>query len=119
MIGFGSAHPLEGIEKAPDTVVNFALAAATAQAADWPTGTQMVRLSGLSSANTPLHFYANTHSTAATLPVGGTTATTASTLRQLAVIGSRYLQISTGISTGFSIYAQTSGYFVAECWNTK
>lgn len=117
MKGIGSAHPLEGIETPPDTVVNLVLAANTHQAADWPTGTQVLRVSGISSANSAFCFYINARTTAAALPVNGTSATTASTLQQLAVIGSRYMQVPAS-STGFSLYASSSGYCVVECWKT-
>jgi hypothetical protein len=118
MKGIGSAHPLEGVETPPDTVVNFALAAATAQAADWPSGTQVLRVSGISSANSALCFYINPRTTAAALPVNGTTATTATTLQQLAIIGERYMQVPAS-STGFSLYASSSGYAVIECWKVS
>lgn len=110
---FGRTQPTRLIENPPDTVVNLVLAGGTAQAQDFPSGTLFMRVAGLSSSNTPLHFYINMSTTAAALPASG--ASTASTLRQLSVVGERYFQVYTG-TTGFSVYAQTSGYFVAECW---
>lgn len=95
----------------PDNVINLTLAGGTAQAQDYPSDSNIMRVTGLTTANLPLHFFVNMSSTGAAPPTTG--ATTASTLVQLPVIGTRTFQLSGG-ATGFSVHAQTSGYFVAE-----
>jgi len=106
-------HPLLGVEVPPDTVHTMILAGGTAQAIDLTTGTNIMRLTGLTTANAQLNFYANLNSTGASVPSSG--ATTASTAINQPVLGSRTFQIPGG-STGYSLIAQTSGYVVAECW---
>lgn len=106
-------NPTEGIEVPPDTTVTLVLAAGTAQAIDYVDNTHIVRLTGLSSANSQLCFYANLATTGAAVPTSG--ATTSSSRMNQPVIGTRVFQIPND-STGYSLVAQTSGYVVAECW---
>ena len=98
----------------PDTHSTFLLAAATAQAIDFATGTQLIRATGLSSAGAQFNFYINLNSTAAALPTSGTTATTGSTGVSVPVLGTREFAVAS--STGFSVISPTSGYVHVECW---
>lgn len=98
----------------PDTVSTLLLAAATAQAIDFPAETQLVRLTGMGTAGAQLNFYANLQSTAAAIPSSGTTATTGTTGVSVPVLGTREFAIPS--STGFSVIAPTSGYVHVECW---
>ena len=98
----------------PDTVSTLLLAAATAQAIDFAAESQLVRLTGMSSAGAQLNFYANLASTAAAIPSSGTTATTSTTGVSIPVLGTREFAIPS--STGFSVIAPTSGYIHVECW---
>lgn len=113
MRGIGSLHPTDGVEVPPDTVQTYLLAGGTAQAIDFSTGTQMLRLTGLTTANAQLNFFANLNSTGAAVPSTGTS-TSSSAINQ-PVLGVRSFQIP-GASTGYSLIAQTSGYVIAECW---
>ena len=98
----------------PDTRITLLLAATVAQEIDYPTGTQVVRLTGLSSAGAQYNFYVNLHSSAAALPTSGSTATTGSTGISVPVLGMREFSVFT--STGLSVIAPTSGYVHIECW---
>lgn len=97
----------------PDTVTTLLLAAATAQAIDFATGTNLIRLTGMTTGGSQLNFYANLSSTAAAIPSSGTTATTGSTGVSVPVLGMREFAVG---STGFSAIAPTSGYVHVECW---
>ena len=99
----------------PDTV-NTIIAGTTAQAMDWPTDTQLVRLSGISTGGALMNFYVNMFSTAAALPSSGSTSSTAGTTGVSHPIqGSAIFQVPAN-STGFSVIARSSGYIHAECY---
>lgn len=119
MIPYGSLHPTEDIPKPPDTVQTLLLAGGTAQALDWgSTETQMVRLSGVSTAGALLNFWANLSSTRAAAPSSGSStgaSSAGSTGVSIPIQGNRTLQVPGG-STGFSVIALTSGYVQAETW---
>ena len=104
----------KGIPVPPDTHTTILLAAATAQASDFASGTQLIRVTGLSSAGAQYNLYINLASTAAALPTSGTTATTGSTGVSVPVLGTRDFAIAG--STGFSVVSPTSGYVHVECW---
>lgn len=128
---YGALNPIDQIDAAPDTVVTFALASGTPQAADWFTSTgavadavaakaHLVRFTGFSSAGTPLAFVVNVVSTHAVYPPSsGTSASTGTTAgstgNNLAVSGTRLLQIPQW-STGYSVGMGTSGYVMGEIW---
>lgn len=128
---YGALSPIDRIEQPPDSVQTMLLAAATAQAIDWPNstggaaaaassaGAQLVRFSGMSTANAALNFMVNLVSTHASGPTSGTSVTTGTTAgstgNSIPVWGNRYLQIPSW-STGWSAIAQTSGYVIAEIW---
>lgn len=115
----------------PDNVSTLLLAAGVGQALDWTNstggagsaassvGAQIVRFTGMSTANAPILFMVNLVSTHANVPTSGTSATTgtsvASTGNSIPVWGSREFQIPSW-STGWSAAALTSGYVIAETW---
>ena len=109
----GTLHPTESIPLPPDTVLTLLIAGSSGQAADWPTGTQIARLSGTSTAGASLNFVANLYSTAAAAPSSGLT--TASTATNHPINGAASFQV-TGSATGFSVAALSSGYVFVECW---
>lgn len=99
----------------PDTKTTILLAAATAQAIDYPTDAHLVRLTGLTTAGAEFPFYANMNSTAAALPSSGTTATTSTTGVSVPVVINREFAVSAG-ATGWSCIAHGAGYVTAEFW---
>ncbi len=96
----------------PDTCNTILLAAATAQAMDYPDDTALVRLTGITTAGAQLNFYVNIQSTAAVVPSSGSSAD--STGVSVPVLGVREFAIAD--STGFGLIAPTSGYVHVECW---
>lgn len=106
---------LQLYEVPPDTVSTLLLGAASAQALDYSSGTQVVRLTGMTTGGAQLNFYANLVSTSAAIPSSGTTATTSTTGVSVPVLGTRTFVLSGG-STQFSAIAPTSGYVHVECW---
>lgn len=115
---YGSLHPTEQVPAPPDTVNTLLLAGGTAQAMDWPTGTEIVRLTGLTTAGAQYNFLVNLFSTAAAIPSSGSTSSTSgSTGVSHPVLGEATFQIPGG-STGFSVISHTgsSGYVYAQCW---
>lgn len=113
MRSIGSLHPSEGIPVPPDTVVTLLIAGSSGQAADWPSGTQMVRFTGVSTAGAQLNFNVNLFSTKAAAPSSGTS-TEGTTGFQYPVLGRAEFQLPS--STGFSVAALSSGYVMVECW---
>lgn len=99
---------------APDTKTTILLAAATAQAIDYPTDSHVMRLTGLTTAGAEMAFYVNVQSTAAALPSSGTTATTGTTGVSVPVVVSRDFAVAS--STGWSCIAHGAGYVTAEFW---
>lgn len=110
----GTLHPTEGTPLPPDTVVTLALTANTAAAADWPANTQIVRLTGQTTANATLQFSANLFSTGVASPAAGTSANSSAGVSH-PVNQPTSFQIAGG-STGFSAISATSGFVFAECW---
>lgn len=119
MRAFTPANQLKGevVTQPPEDVRTLLIAGSSGQAQDWSsTLSQVVRLSGVSTAGALLNFWANLRSTHAAAPSTGSTGTTAgSSDQQVAVQGTRTLQIPPG-STGFSVAALTSGYITIEQW---
>ena len=99
---------------APDTKTTILLAANTAQAIDYPSDAQVMRLTGLTTAGAEFPFYANLQSTAAALPSSGTTATTGTTGVSVPVVVSRVFAVAS--STVWSCSAHGAGYVTAEFW---
>lgn len=102
----------------PDLVAYAALAGATAEAYDYPTGANIIRLSGVTTAAAGFGFAFNPISSAAQWPAADSTGTTASSslLNIIVPAGeSRMFQIPGG-STGFSLVSGTSGIVGIEYW---
>ncbi|HEX6992366.1 MAG TPA: hypothetical protein VF151_10790 [Gemmatimonadales bacterium] len=116
---FGTQHPQDAGPVAPDTVDTIILAAGVAQAADWPTGTHIARLTAVTTgAGGPMRSYFNAYSTKAAIPASGSSASTTGaggTGVNMPVLNERTIQIP-GNSTGYSVVSPTSGYFHIECW---
>lgn len=113
MRGFGARNPLDNVSVPPDTVQTFVLAGAAGQSIDFSSGTQRMRLTGITTAGAQLGFYANLTSTGAAIPSSGLSTTT--TGINIPIFGSREFLIPGG-STGYSLIAPSSGLVVAECW---
>lgn len=103
---------------APDTVLSLLLTAATAQAFDYPTGCDLVRVTPGSTATGFETIYFNPASTAATVPTTAGAVTTASSGLNIAVsLGdSKMFQIPGG-STGFSLVSVSSLAVSVEFWS--
>lgn len=118
---YQALQPTDQVPAPPDTVQTMLLAAGTAQAMDWASSlTQMVRFTGMSTANAQLCFMVNLVSTHAIVPTSGSSVTTGtsvgSTGNSVPVIGTRTFQLPSW-STGWSAAALTSGYVIAEAWH--
>jgi hypothetical protein len=115
----GTMHPTDAADVPipSDVQAKFALAAATAQAADWPSGVGIARVTGVTTLGGPLAFYFNDGSTKASSVADAafTSGTSQSSGLSSYVVGSREFQIP-GTSTGFSLAAASSGVVSVECW---
>lgn len=114
---YGAGNPYQGIPIVPDSVQTLLIAGSSGQAVNWlSTLAQVVRLSGVSTAGALLNFWVNLQTTHAAAPTTGSTGTSSgSSDQQIAVQGSRVMQIPGG-STGFSVAALSSGYITIETW---
>lgn len=120
-------HPNENIPVAPDSVQTLLIAGSSGQAMDWPnstsqqasSGVQIVRFTGVSTAGASLNFMVNLGSTHCAAPSSGSSVTTGttqgSTWNNIPVMGQGVFQVS-GVSTGWSVAALSSGYVTAELW---
>ena len=113
MRAVGVLHPTDGIPIPADTVNTLLIANSSGQAMDWPTSTQIVRLTGWTTAGASMNFMANLYSTACSAPASGSSASSTGTNHPVSGVGS--FQVP-GASTGFSVAALTSGYIMVECW---
>lgn len=116
MRAYGALSPTDQIPLPPDTIQTLLIAASSGQALDWPTDSQLARLSGVSTAGAVMNFWASLNSTRAAAPSSGlSTGSTAGDLPSAAIQGSRVFQIPGG-STGYSVAALSSGYVTIETW---
>lgn len=114
----GSLHPTELIPVPADTVIRTVLTAATGQAYDYPSGAQIMRLTGLSSAGGSYSFYLNALSTgavSATTVDSSAQSSAASSGLNYMITSGQFFQIPGG-STGFSLVSPTSGCVTVEFW---
>ena|SRR5258708_3276053 len=111
-------HFSELVGLPPDTVATFALSVNTPIAQDWPAGTNMARLTGLTTLGAALGFYFQDGSTKATFAGSSvfSSGTSVSSQNNSAIFGSKDYQIPGG-STGFSLVAGSSGQVTVECWS--
>lgn len=112
----GLAHPQEQIPVLPDTALALLLTAATAQAWDYPTGTDIIRITAASTLAVPLVF--NPSSTfAAVLTTGGSISSSVGGQNIVISPGdSRMYQRPRG-STGFSLISASSVQVGVEFWS--
>lgn len=115
----GVLHPTDAndIPVPSDSQAKFALAAATPQAADWPAGARIARLTGVTTLGAAYAFYFNDGSTKASSAADSsfTSGTSQSSGLNSYIVGSRDYQIP-GTSTGFSLAAASSGIVSVEIW---
>lgn len=115
----GVMHPTDAnnVPVGSDTQAKFALAAAAPQAADWPVGAEIARLTGVTTLGGAFAFYFNDGSTKASSAADSsfTSGTSQSSGLNSYIVGSRDFQIP-GTSTGFSLSAASSGIVSVECW---
>lgn len=106
-----------GIPAIPDTVLSLQLTAGSAQAFDYPTGTDFVRVSVGSTGNLALSAIFNPASTGAALPTTAGGISTGSSGWQINVGqgDDRVYQRPRG-STGFSLIAGSSALVSVEFW---
>ena len=114
MRGISVMHPTDGVPVPPDTVATMLIASSSGQAMDWPSGTQIARLTGQSTTGADINFVVNLSSTKAAAPSSGVS-TEGTTGFGHPVWGQDTFQIPGG-STGFSVAALSSGYVMVECW---
>jgi hypothetical protein len=102
----------------PDTTLNLLLTAATGQAFDYPTGTDLFRVSAGSTISGAASLTFNPSSTAAALPTtgGAVSSTVGGQNIQVAVGDSRPYQRPRG-TTGFSVIAGSSMSVTVEFWS--
>jgi len=115
----GVLHPTDAnnIPIPSDVQAKFPLAANTPLAADWPAGSDIARVTGVTTLGGPLAFYFNDGSTKASSAADSsfTSGTSQSSGLSSYVVGSRDFQIP-GTSTGFSLAAASSGVVSVEVW---
>lgn len=110
MRAYGSLNPKQDIPSPSDTFGSIIISSAGAvQASDWPTGAKRVAFSG------EMNFYVNWASTKANIPTTFSSGTTVSSGMNELNPGVR--NISTDLSTGYSIIAPTSGVITAQFWS--
>lgn len=111
------AARFDSIAAPPDTVATLALAGATGEAQDYPSNTDVVRVSASTTAGAAQAVAFNATSTGAVWPSADVAATTATTnLNALIPAGeSRVYRIPRG-STGYSAVMGTSGIVTFEFW---
>ena len=114
---YGALNPIDQIPQPPDMVHTMLVASSSGQAMDWgSTLSQLVRLTGQSTAGAAMNFFVSLNSTKAAAPSSGvSTGSTSGDLPGMAVMGELTVQIPGG-STGFSVAALSSGYIRAEVW---
>jgi len=115
MRNIGLMHPTDQIVLPPDTMSAVVLSAGTASTLDVPSGATHVRLTGQSTANAALQFFANFQSTAAVVPGASFGATTGTSSLSQGVNGSILQRLLGGV-TAMGVVAQTSGIVTAEWW---
>jgi len=99
----------------PSTVITIKLAAVTGQAIDWPTDTDIVRITPVTTAGAPIAAYVNFFSTAAAIPTSGTSAgTTSAPGVNIPVAVPTFFSVPS--STGLSVIANSASYVHVECW---
>lgn len=102
----------------PDVVLALQMTAGTAQEFDYPSGTDLVRVSvGSSVAGQGVVFF-NPSTTGAVLPTTAATATTATSGHSIPITpGEGRMYQVPGTSTGFSLIAPTSVQACVEFWS--
>lgn len=109
MRSYGSINPNADIPTPSDTFGSIIVSSAGAIVAqDWPAGAQRVAFSG------EMNFWVNWLSTKANIPTTNSSGTTASSGANELNPGVR--NISTNLSTGYSVIAATSGLISAQFW---
>lgn len=113
----GTLNSIDQIPLPADTMANHVMTAGTGQAANWPTGAQLVRFSGATTAGGVYAFAVNMVSTKATWPAATVTATTDSTGLNILVPAGKHMTLQVpSDSTGFSIIGGSSGLISVEFW---
>lgn len=105
----------------PDTILGLLLTASSVQAFDWPTATDLVRVTAGSTAQGFGTIFFNPLSTSAALPTTGavfsTGSTASSSLMNIAITQAAPIVFQRPrSSTGFSVISPTSSYLSVECW---
>lgn len=104
----------------PDTVLSLLLTAGTAQAFDYPTGADIVRVTaGTTAAAAAPSVFFNPATTGAVLPTTPSSLTTATSHHNIPITpgdGGRIFQRPRG-STGFSVVCGTSLSVCVEVWS--
>ena len=109
MRSYGSINPLADTPIPADTFGAIIISTAGAVVAnDWPTGARRVAFSG------EMNFYVNWATTKAHAPTTASSGSTGSSEWNELNPGVR--NISTSISTGYSVTARTSGVVTAQFW---
>lgn len=110
--------PKQEIPQLPDTVLSLLLTAGSAQAFDYPSGSDVIRLTAGSTAAGASVLFFNPSSTAATQPsTGGTVSTAASGLNIAIPLGEARMYFRQRGSTGFSLVCGSSMSVSVEFWS--
>lgn len=110
MRAYGSINPLFDTPNPSDTFGSIIISSALAVVAqDWPTGARRVAFSGEAP------FYVNWASTKVNVPSTNSTGTTASSGGNELNPGVR--NVSTNLSTGYSVTGRTSGVVTVQFWS--
>lgn len=109
----GTDTNVDSICNPPDTRITLTIGT-TAQAADLPDGTHIVRLTGMTTNGAELGFYASLRTATAALPTSGTTSSTANGVTVPIMNGPRLFTVPG--STGLSVIGPTAGIAHIECW---
>lgn len=116
--GFNAQDLLHNIPNQGAPTIGFSMAAATAQAADWPADCQAVRLGALTTAGAEAGFYFNDGSTQAAVGAA-TSLTTGSTSLNTPGFGPDNIFRKVPGSTGFSLIAPSSCIITAEFFSAR
>lgn len=118
MRNYGGRAALD-IKVPPDQVLTLLIAGSSGQAFDYPTGANIVRFTGLSTAGAVMNFYVDPASTKASVPstANGTSGWTSQGSSGFGVpVHEQDVYQLSGGATGGSVAAFSSGVISVEVW---
>lgn len=120
---YGALNPIDGIPVVPDTIISKKLTVNTLEVFDVPAGAQLARVT-FGSTDAGNVGFINWGSTKASVPTTAYPASTISTQGSSEFnipigVEPKLYQVSTGLTTGFSVIAPSSGFLCVEFWKIK